>query len=1086
MYIADLHIHSKYSRATSKECIPEFLDLWARRKGIDLIGTGDFTHPAWRAELKEKLEPAEEGFYILKKGLQIEDELAGKKSRTRFVLTGEISSIYKKNGKVRKVHNLILLPGMDDAETLALKLETIGNLHSDGRPILGLDSHDLLEILLDTCPGAVLVPAHIWTPHFSVFGAFSGFDTLEECFEELTPHIHALETGLSSDPEMNRRLSSLDGYNLISNSDAHSPAKLGREANLFDTGFSYTDLARAIQGGKREGFAGTIEFFPEEGKYHYDGHRNCDLCLTPAETLKFGGICPVCGKKLTIGVEHRVEELADREKGIILPDEAGFESLIPLPEVIAASTMSSVTSAKTEACYKKMLRELGPEFHILREAALDDIERTGGIYVREGVKKLRARKVDWMPGYDGKYGKFQLLSRAEMDSLSGQLNFFLDSGFSEKSSKQAGEAVKRKEASESKKHFQSSVTADLMEGLNKEQKDAVTAIERFVEVTAGPGTGKTKTLTGKIAYLIEQRGVKPSEITAVTFTNKAAGEMKKRLEDHFDDKRITRAITIGTFHSICYEYLSKKEEITLIDNQDALLIADVIIREQKLDISARNFLKRISEYKNGLMVPDEKFLNSCKIYENELKNRSVMDFDDLLLKTLDIFGENGKKEYTPFSYLLVDEFQDINDIQFKLIKKWNEKGKNLFIIGDKDQSIYGFRGAAPECFERLKEELAKEGKAEQLKEITLTSNYRSTPEILKCAVSVIQNGGQEPALKAEKKSGARVRIISSGSGLEEGIFIAKEINRRVGGIDMLSAQDRMPEEGGRSSYGFSDFAVLYRTHRQAKTLEHCLSKEGIPFITYGRENYLSDKDVRGAVCFFKFLQNPWDFTSLEYCLKNVWNCTGERTAAFCDKLKKDSVSGNCMENMEEKYSGLMKESPIWDWYEKVKYYEPRIKRAKPVRLLEQWAAEHKLEDSKPFDQFIHMSVFYKDTASMMRYLLLGEEGDLRRGSGKKYTSGAVHLMTLHGAKGLQFPVVFISGVEKGLIPLELPGDMDIEEERRLFYVGMTRAEENLILTAAKEESGFLKNIPEKYIERGAARDEKRSGQGKQLTLFDFI
>ena len=238
MYIADLHIHSKYSRATSAKCEPEYLDLWARKKGISLLGTGDFTHPVWRQELRDKLEPAEEGFYTLRQENRLDAEAPADGVPARFVVSGEISSIYKKNGKVRKVHNVILLPSLDAAETLAKKLEAIGNIHSDGRPILGLDSHDLLEITLESCPEAIFIPAHIWTPHFSLFGAFSGFDTIEECFEDLTPHISALETGLSSDPPMNWMISALDGYTLVSNSDAHSPNKLGREANLLDTGLS--------------------------------------------------------------------------------------------------------------------------------------------------------------------------------------------------------------------------------------------------------------------------------------------------------------------------------------------------------------------------------------------------------------------------------------------------------------------------------------------------------------------------------------------------------------------------------------------------------------------------------------------------------------------------------------------------------------------------------------------------------------------------------------------------------------------------------------------------------------------------------
>lgn len=410
MLIADLHIHSKYSRATSRDCVPEYLDFWARRKGISLVGTGDFTHPAWRAELMEKLVPAEEGLYTLREDVRFREDTAPE-VQPRFVVTGEISTIYKKNGRTRKVHSLILLPSLEAADVLARKLEAIGNIHSDGRPILGLDTRDLLEITLESCPEAVFIPAHIWTPHFSLFGAFSGFDAIEDCFEDLTPCIHALETGLSSDPPMNWRLSALDKYQLVSNSDAHSPAKLGREANLLDIRPSYPELAKALETG--EGLAGTIEFFPEEGKYHLDGHRSCRMCLSPQETEAAGGRCPICGKKLTIGVLHRVEELADRAEDYVKPDAKSFESLVPLPEVIAASEGGSAAGGKVNRKYERMLRELGPEFHILREVPEADIGEVAGPLVAEGIRRLRKGEVRRMPGYDGAYGVIGLLEPAE-------------------------------------------------------------------------------------------------------------------------------------------------------------------------------------------------------------------------------------------------------------------------------------------------------------------------------------------------------------------------------------------------------------------------------------------------------------------------------------------------------------------------------------------------------------------------------------------------------------------------------------------------------------------------------------------------
>ena len=389
MYIADLHIHSKYSRATSKNGDIPHLDLWARRKGIGLVGTGDFTHPAWREEMAEALEPAEAGLYRIREEKRIRD-FCDFSTSPRFVVSGEISCIYKQDGKVRKVHNVILLPSLDAAERLALKLETIGNIRSDGRPILGLSSKDLLAITLEVCPDAVFIPAHIWTPHFSLFGAFSGFDALEECFGDLSPQIRALETGLSSDPLMNRRVPQLDHYTMISNSDAHSPSKLGRESNLLDTELSYPALKRALETG--EGFGGTIEFFPEEGKYHLDGHRACRLRLTPQETKALYGKCPICGKKITIGVLNRLEQLAQREENY-LPDNAKpFEYLMPLPEVISASLGISAEGDKAERIYKKLLSDLGSEAEILRLREFDDIARAGNERIAEGIKRLREGK----------------------------------------------------------------------------------------------------------------------------------------------------------------------------------------------------------------------------------------------------------------------------------------------------------------------------------------------------------------------------------------------------------------------------------------------------------------------------------------------------------------------------------------------------------------------------------------------------------------------------------------------------------------------------------------------------------------------
>jgi len=413
-FIADLHIHSKYSRATSPSMSPENLWKWAQLKGITVIGTGDFTHPQWLGELNEALEPLGNGLFTLKKKLRSDDVPDACRADLYFLLSAEISCIYSKNGKTRKVHSIVLSPDFDDAARINSALSKIGNLKSDGRPILGLDAKELLKIVLNESPDSLLIPAHAWTPHFSVFGAVSGFDSLEECYEELTPHIHAIETGLSSDPQMNWRISALDGITLISNSDAHSPAKTGREANIFDTEMSYPAMINALKSGK--GFLGTIEFFPEEGKYHYDGHRACSIRLSPQETIKNKYLCPSCGKKLTVGVMHRVEKLADREIGFRPEGAPDFHSIIPLPEIISEILKVGVTSKKVNNAYLNLLSEIGSEFNILMDTSIDDIEKAGSPILRQAVSMMREGKINIAPGYDGEFGKISIFSQKRVAS----------------------------------------------------------------------------------------------------------------------------------------------------------------------------------------------------------------------------------------------------------------------------------------------------------------------------------------------------------------------------------------------------------------------------------------------------------------------------------------------------------------------------------------------------------------------------------------------------------------------------------------------------------------------------------------------
>jgi DNA helicase II / ATP-dependent DNA helicase PcrA len=432
MFYADLHVHSKFSRATSSDCDLEHLALWAGRKGIAVLGTGDFTHPGWFQELREKLVTAEPGLYRLRADLEKEARRHLKvthccphpsplpkgegtiKFDVRFMLQVEISTIYKADGRTRKIHHLIYVPDFNCAERLIKSLSRIGNLSSDGRPILGLDSRNLLEIVLQSGEGCCLIPAHIWTPWFAVMGSKSGFDSIDECYGDLSSEIFALETGLSSDPAMNWRLSSLDRYALVSNSDAHSPPKLGREVCAFQTDLDYFAMFRALKTG--EGNQGTVEFFPEEGKYHYDGHRKCGVCLSPAETRRNKGKCPICGKPVTLGVMHRVNELADRAETPDPPPRhaAPFQSLIPLDEVLSEIQKVGPQSKAVRNMYEELLIQLGPELFILGQAPLDDVSRLGSPLLAEAISRMRQGRVIRQPGFDGQYGKIRLFNDEEL------------------------------------------------------------------------------------------------------------------------------------------------------------------------------------------------------------------------------------------------------------------------------------------------------------------------------------------------------------------------------------------------------------------------------------------------------------------------------------------------------------------------------------------------------------------------------------------------------------------------------------------------------------------------------------------------
>ena len=1058
MYIADLHIHSRFSRATSRDCDAPHLDLWAKRKGISLVGTGDFTHPAWREELAQMLTPAEEGFYCLKDEYALPCETAPA-SVPRFVISGEISTIYKRGGKTRKVHHVILLPSLETAENLSHRLEAIGNLHSDGRPILGLDSRDLLEIVLESCPEAIYIPAHIWTPHFSLFGAFSDFETVEECFADLTPHIHAMETGLSSDPLMNRRLSMLDGYTLISNSDAHSPAKLGREANLLSCELSYPALKRAIETG--EGFHGTIEFYPEEGKYHLDGHRNCRCCLEPSQTAALNGRCPVCGRKLTIGVLHRVEALADRREPIALSKP--FESLMPLPELLADCMGVSSASKKVSATYLELLKQLGPEFFILRECSLQMAESIAGPVVAEALRRLRDGQVIRKAGYDGEYGVISLFEPGEVERLAGQTSLLELAGLAGKKSYATQGVAKKQEKAEKTEPVSLSAPA-----LNPEQEAAVRTQAACTAVIAGPGTGKTKTLVARIAHLIENQGVSPSEITAVTFTRQAAQEMLDRLTVQLGKKAV-RGLTVGTFHAIC---LSMIEAKPFVSRQQSFEIIANLLEEHEEHLSPAECLRMLSLYKNHLRKRTEEMAALPAwlpdAYEQRLEWLGLRDLDDVLLEALKL-PTSGKKM---FHHLLIDEFQDINSVQHALVEHWGKASHSLFVIGDPDQAIYGFRGAKADCFDHF---LQSRPHAQCIR---LTSNYRSVPQVLDAALSVINhNPGESRVLLPHHETGMPVRLMEAPDGFSEAVWIAKEIGRMAGGVDMLDSQ--FADHERTVSRSFSDIAILCRTHRQIEQIETALAHDSIPCMISGHDEFLNDRAVQGMIGFFASLEDTRDSASVHAALDGLWRLPSALAQRAIVALSAHESGAICADALEQELCDFPLLTP---WVQAVKQFAQPSKKEKPRKQLETLARLCSLE-SDAVSQLLNAAVFHDDMASLLATLRADEASDIRRVSGSGYASGAVRLMTLHGAKGLEFPVVFLAGITAGSLPLERAhAAVDIEEERRLFFVGITRAREELILSCGGTPSSFLTELP-KNLSYGEIRPRNRMPKTEQLSLF---
>jgi DNA helicase II / ATP-dependent DNA helicase PcrA len=1068
-FYADLHIHSKYSRACSKDCDLEHLAWWAGRKGVSVVGTGDFTHPAWMDELRENLVPAEPGLFRLR------PDLERRVSRTlppacrepvRFLLSVEISTIYKKGERTRKVHHLLYAPSFHAAERITAALAKIGNLASDGRPILGLDSRHLLEITLQSDPGSYLIPAHVWTPWFSVLGSKSGFDAVADCYDDLASHIFAVETGLSSDPLMNWRVPSLDAYRLVSNSDAHSPPALAREASMFATEMDYYALRSALETG--QGYAGSVEFFPEEGKYHLDGHRKCGVRLEPDETKEYGGRCPSCGRPLTVGVLSRVDELAAHPEGRRPDSAADFRNLIPLPEIVSEIRGVGPRSKSVLGHIAELVSSLGPELSILDDVPLDDVRDAGGELLAEAIGRLRRGTVIRDAGFDGEYGEIRLFEDGELRregkravGLSGAPD---DSGLFDlpAAPARAGNGVLRpvgasngvvrpedtedvpdgsqaaddaetpiegqqdileaaeqaQEEARAEAAARSALDPDrrtaersVLDGLDPDQRVAAAHPGGPLLIIAGPGTGKTRTLTHRIAHLVAERDVDPERCLAITFTRRAADEMRERLQALLPGR--AGRLTVATFHGLGALILRERHDLAglpadfrIADETERLEIA------REMTASDKEAKRLLADFDRPPNAPDD--TEARESFEKRLRDRGLADFTDLLrepvrMLTADPALAAHYRERWP--WISVDEYQDVDETQYALLSllagaDQSQQG-NLTAIGDPDQAIYAFRGADVGFFLRFADDFPS------ATTVLLTRNYRSAPAIVHGAVGAIRATSLVPdrVLDPQRAGENLIRVHESADAQAEAEFVTSTIDRLLGGSSFHSLDSGRSDGNHDEHLDFSDIAVLYRSSAQAEPVMEALTRAGMPYQKRSHDRLVKRPGVREIAQELRHHGGalPVRVKAASSALAEIHDETVLRTAA--ELLTPLAV--RCGDDLEAFLGELALGA-------EVDAFDPRADR--------------------------------------------------------------IALLTMHASKGLEFPVVFVVGCEDGLLPMRLP-DSDEAEERRLFFVGMTRARSSLYLsgTRRREPSPFLRAIPGKYVTREQAA--RRKPRDHQLRLL---
>jgi len=1114
---ADLHIHSKFSRACSRDCDLEHLAWWAGRKGLGVIGTGDFTHPVWREELGAKLVPDGSGLYRLRPDLEraVHDTLPPAcRAPVRFMLSSEISTIYKRDDRTRKVHHLLYAPSLDAVDAITAALARVGNLAADGRPILGLDSRNLLEVTLSGGDGCYLVPAHAWTPWFAVLGSQSGFDRVADCYADLADHICAIETGLSSDPAMNWRVSSLDGYRLVSNSDAHSPPMLGREATAFALAdVDYFTIYRALRTG--DGFGGTVEFFPEEGKYHLDGHRACDVRMTPEETRAAGGKCPGCGKKPTIGVQHRVDALADRPDGYRPEGAAGFASFVPLPEILGEIAGVGPKSKSVTAQVSAMVERFGPELAILGDVPLADLAAGAPSVVAEAIARLRRGEVRRDAGYDGVYGTIRLFDAGE---LAGAALFDLPKvpRAARNGHKGVGGAVAAGPPPAAAELAAGAVAGTAAAGassgpagLDPEQHAIVTHAGGPLLVVAGPGAGKTRVLTHAIAHRIGA-GLPPERCLAVTFTRRARDELRGRLAALLGPDTADR-VTVATFHGL--GLLILREQCKLLGLPADLKVADEkarleVLRSLSKGGSPAALGARIAEAKrrrvsavfadmdpSGDAADDFDFADPeldglTARYDAALRDLGMVDVDELVTRPVELLSADTslagayRERWTD---VFVDEYQDVDEQQYLMLRLISgaqaAPGSRICAIGDPDQAIYGFRGGDVGYFLRFTEDFGGPGWP-MVTTARLSRSYRSAPTIVRAAMQLIRPGtlvpGRELIPARSDIPDGPVVLHAAADEREEAEAVAAEVEKLLGGASFHALDSRAVDGRDRAEHqlSFADFAVLYRTSSQATVIGEALARRGFPF---QRRAHSRLTEMPGVAAILAALPVP--------AVTGASTLTAAPTLAADGCDNQPPITGSLPQPSGELRSGADGVSVA----ELLMLARERAIGA--VGTDEMGRAEALAAVKSAADVLGPLAARCgTDLDRFLDELALGAEVDTWDPRADR-----ISLLTLHAAKGLEFPVVFIAGCDDGLLPLRSwrGGEVDYAEERRLLFVGMTRATTRLtLLTAAKRTlrgeltecapSPFLSSVDPALLDRrggDAAGRIRRRPRVQQATLF---